>query len=229
MKRMVSTGLSIFILSAASIAAAGSWDQHRPDVASLQAALDDLDDDDPAAALAHLRQASRYANKAAQAIIGELYWSGQGVATDRALAYAWSDLAAERGYEFLVLRREWYWAQLDEEEKARALEAGERLYAEFGDAVAKPRMEKLLRAGAREGTGSRIRPLGPVTVYRVDAKAMTDLHRIDSMSGYRMVDYYHPDDWDPIRYWRAQDQVWDRLSVAHGIVEVGPINDGSAR
>ena len=80
---------------------------------------------------------------------------GLGRAADAAEAYAWADLAAERGYrEFLVLR-ERIWEGLDETQRGRALALGTQLYAEYGDAVAKPRLERLLRIGLAQKTGTR--------------------------------------------------------------------------
>ena len=99
-------------------------------------------------ALAHFDHASRYGDKLSQAMLAEMHWEGRGVPRDRALAYAWADLAAERGYPRLVVLRERYWEGLDEGGQARAIEAGQALYAEYGDEVAQPRMARHLRGGA---------------------------------------------------------------------------------
>jgi TPR repeat protein len=53
----------------------------------------------------YFQWAARYADKPSQAMLGSMYWSGQGVQQDRALAYAWMDLAAERGYPSLLGRK----------------------------------------------------------------------------------------------------------------------------
>lgn len=45
-----------------------------------------------------LERAAQYSDKAAQAVIAESCWQGsRGRPSDKALAYAWMDLAAERG------------------------------------------------------------------------------------------------------------------------------------
>ena len=44
------------------------------------------------------RRSARYADKASQVAVAAMLWNGWGVAKDRPLAYAWADLAAERGY-----------------------------------------------------------------------------------------------------------------------------------
>ena len=92
------------------------------------------------------RIAARYGDKTSQFELGRLHWEGRGVPRDRARAYAWFDLAAERGYpEFLGLR-ERVWDSLDAGEREDALALGAKLYDEFGDAVAKPHA----RANTRE-------------------------------------------------------------------------------
>ena len=73
---------------------------------------------DWARALEDFRRAARYGDKPAQGMIGEMHWNGEGVAVDRALAYAWMDIAAERAYPLLLAKREHYWAELDESERA---------------------------------------------------------------------------------------------------------------
>src|SRR3546814_9279963 len=70
-------------------------------------------------------------------MVAEMLWNGDGVERDRALAYAWMDLAAERGYAGFLGLRERYWSALDEAGRARALEAGQEVYAHYGDAAAR--------------------------------------------------------------------------------------------
>ncbi|HEY4560225.1 MAG TPA: hypothetical protein VIG54_05750, partial [Lysobacter sp.] len=106
-------------------------------------------------ALIRLRHAARYGDKPSQGLIAEMYAQGQGVERDMALAYAWMDLAAERGYQDFVVRRERYWARMSQEERAAALERGQAIYAEYGDFVAKPRFALQLQRESRKGVGSR--------------------------------------------------------------------------
>ena len=49
-------------------------------------------------ALQFFRRSAFYGDKASQGMVAEMLWTAQGVAQDRPLAYAWMDLAAERGY-----------------------------------------------------------------------------------------------------------------------------------
>ena len=82
-------------------------------------------------AFAAFRKSARYADKAAQAMIGEMLWDGLGVPADRVQAYIWMDLAAERGYRNFVVLRERYWARMSEAEREAAVEGGAPIYQEF--------------------------------------------------------------------------------------------------
>ena len=77
-------------------------------------------------ALTEFQRSAHHADKPSQAIIAEMYWSGTGVAMDRALAYAWMDLAAERGYATFLGQRERYWNALDEAARVHRQQAGVR-------------------------------------------------------------------------------------------------------
>ena len=57
-------------------------------------------------AVKEFTQAARFGDKLSQAMLAEMYWQGQGVSQDRASAYAWMDLAAERGFVAFVAKRE---------------------------------------------------------------------------------------------------------------------------
>lgn len=163
-------------------------------------------------AITYYRRAARFADKPSQAMLAEAYWEGRGVAQDRALAYAWMDLAAERGFPFLIVKRETYWNALSEEERARALEVGAELYAEFGDEVAKPRTERAMRRERTQMTGSRTGFAG----LKMDVW-------INGPEGYTNVDaseYYAEKLWEPRAYWRWQDYEWRR---AGGTVEIGDL------
>lgn len=161
----------------------------------------------------HFRAAARYADKLSQAALAELWWSGQGGPTDRALGYAWMDLAAERGTPLLLVQRERYWAALDPTERERALTEGRALYAEFGDPTAQPRLERELRAGLRQVTGSRTGSVPRMEMFVRE-------HR-----GARTVDadaFYQDDYWQPDRYWQWKAAELARVGGGNGTVDVGP-------
>ena len=153
--------------------------------------------------------AARHADKLSQALMAELLWNGQGGAADRALGYAWMDLAAERGTEWLLLRREAYWAALDEAERKRAVDEGQALYAEFADPVAKPRQEKEMRRNMGEMTGSRTGALGSTVMQvRFNGQLVRVLPEV----------YYAPRLWQPDAYWTWQAQ---QLQAGSAAVDVG--------
>lgn len=110
-------------------------------------------------ALAEFTEAARFGDKLSQAMVAEIHWDGHGVGVDRSLAYAWMDLAAERGFVAFVAKRERFWQALDATERARALELGATLYETYGDQVALARMQGKLKEGlsgslaARPGLG----------------------------------------------------------------------------
>ena len=158
------------------------------------------------------RRAARFADKPSQAMLAEMLWRGEGVAQDRAAAYAWMDLAAERGFRQLLAKRETYWAALDAAEREAALRIGEKLYAEFGDHVAKERLERKLRRATYERTGSNVGYVGNLSVtLNVDNEPV-------KLVG---ASYYERRWWQPERYWALQDAEWQ--DSRGGVVEIGPL------
>lgn len=143
------------------------------------------------------RNAARYGDKLSQAALADMLWNGQGGPADRALGYAWMDLAAERGTEWLVVQRERYWQALTPEERERAVREGRTLYTEFGDPAASPRLERELRAGSMQQTGSRAGWSGAMRSQgRGDAGA-----RVLQPEKHQLARY-----WDPVAYRQWQDE-----------------------
>lgn len=168
--------------------------------------------DDPGRALDEFRMAARYADKFSQHSLSLMYWHGVGTARDRALAYVWSDLAAERGYRDLLLLREKMWQQMDADERRRALELGPALYADYGDEAAQPRMEWALRQARARISGSR---LGASADRVKFGRSRGDVAPRDFFAGER---------WQAERYWQAENRQWDgRVIVlpAEKVVEDG--------
>ena len=172
---------------------------------------------DYALAMTQFLRAARYADKPSQAMIAEMYWKGLGVAQDRELGYAWMDLAAERLYPNFVLKREFYWEQLDATQRQNAITRGQPLLAEYGDDAAKPRLVKVMRREASQITGShagfvspglRITPMtGPLAGTGIDIPAEK---------------YYAPQYWQPQQYFAAQDAEW-AAPDRQGHVRVGEL------
>lgn len=143
------------------------------------------------------RNAARYGDKLSQAALADMLWNGQGGPVDRALGYAWMDLAAERGTEWLVVQRERFWEALSADERERAVREGRALYAEFGDPAATPRLQRELRAGSMRQTGSRAGWNGAMRSQgRGDAGA-----RVLQPEKHQLARY-----WDPVAYRQWQDE-----------------------
>ncbi len=185
---------------------------HHPDIRNQQEGLARLQRGRNSAAMESFLRAARHADKLSQAMIARMYWQGVGVRADQASAYAWMDLAAERGYPPLLAEREAMWAALDADQQGRAIEIGQALYAEYGDEVARPRMDQALRAGLRRSlTGSRTGWSAGVRQLEPNMDGFLDLRR----GATARIDTLDPRWWDPDAYWRLQDERWAGAAVAH--------------
>ena len=191
--------------------AAGFLD-HHPDLRYRLQGMDAYKAGHFAKAYGLYERAAFYGDKPSQGLVAEMLWKGEGVPRDRALAYAWMDLAAERGYRPLLILRERYWNALDDAERAEAVERGTAIYARYGDAVAKPRYANILRRGRMQVTGSRTGFTGNLTIIVPMAGGE------QSISGSQ---FYDPRYWRPEQYWAWQDAVWQNLR--EGKVDVGDI------
>lgn len=180
----------------------------HPDMRWRNAALDALDRNDADTARQHLLRAARYADKASQALLGQMHWNGDGVQRDRALGYVWMDLAAERLYPGYVALRERYWSQMDAAERARALELGEAVYAEYGDDAAKPRMETVLRQQRSRHTGSRTGANLGADVYQGNPPQISIT---GGTAGMRLRGFHDARFWEPEAYWAWQDEAYRSL------------------
>lgn len=163
-------------------------------------------------ALRFFQRASFYADKPSQGMVAEMLWNGQGTPKDPVLAYAWMDLAAERGYAGFLGLRERYWNALSETERKRALAEGESIYAKYGDAVAQPRLAATLRRERRNITGSRMGFAGNVKIY------------VPGPGGYEQIDgskFFDERYWDPKQYQAWHDSIWMKPRI--GRVQVGEV------
>lgn len=187
---------------------------HHPDIQYRLLGLDAYNRKAFDDAFRFFRRASFHADKPSQGMVAEMYWNGEGVPRDRALAYAWMDLAAERGYRGFLGLRETYWAALTPAEQERAVREGEVVYARFGDAAAKPRYEFQLRVGRREMTGSRTGFNKGVSIEIPGPEGG------QSIPGSRFYDERY---WDARKYWAWQDRIWMRPRI--GRVSAGGLQD----
>lgn len=180
----------------------GFFDAH-PDMFWRSIALGQYRDRRYPEALASFKRAASYADKFSQSMVGGMYWDGLGTAVDRPLAYVWMDLASERMYYEFLQQREAYWAELDGSEREQAVQRGQDVFAEYADPVAKPRMEKALRRGRENITGSRV---GYVSVgLYVVPKSGPNAHV--EVPASQVYDKAY---WEPEHYWCTQDAFWSR-------------------
>jgi hypothetical protein len=194
----------------AALADVGYMHLH-PDVEYRQLGLQSYRRGHHAVAFDRFRRAGYFGDKPAQGLVAEMYWKGEGVPADRALAYVWMDLAAERGYRDLVGLRERYWAQLTAAERQRALEQGPALYREYGDPTVKPRYARRLQRLRNQITGSHIGTDVGVLAGQRDASGAV------ALTGGLYADA----NWNAEQYWQRQDRLW-RLKLG-GTVNVGDV------
>lgn len=185
---------------------------YHPDLRHRLSALGEYRKGNYAEALVKFRRAARYADKPSQGMIAEMLWAGKGAPVDRPSAYIWMDLAAERGYKMMLVKRENYWAEMSEAERERALEIGDALHLEYADEFAKPRLEQRLRQARLRTTGSRT---GFVGSLRIEVPTPNGPRVIDG------TDYYKDEYWRAGQYWRMQDGDWKEFGEAR--VDIGEI------
>jgi hypothetical protein len=164
------------------------------------------------------QRAAFYADKPSQGMVAEMYWNGQGTEKDPVLAYAWMDLAAERGYRGFLGLRERYWNSLDARQRGEAIERGRAVYARYGDAVAQPRLATQLRRGRKQVTGSRTGFSGNLQIM------------VPGPGGFPSIDgtkFYDQRYWDPKQYQQWHDSIWAEPRV--GKVSVGQIEQMESR
>jgi hypothetical protein len=163
----------------------------RPDIrwriAGEQARAEGRDEE----ARLRFRRAARYGDKQAQSILARMYHDGDGAVRDRALAFAWMAIAAERGDARYVQLRDRYWQQFDAAQRREAEARLRTLQAEYGDARAIPRLRRSIRGARHQATGSRLGYAGVLEV------TTTNGHRDTSGTSMSGPDYYDE------KYWRS--------------------------
>lgn len=208
------TGEDVTIVSTESFLTA------HPDQLYRLKAQGALHEGDAVAARRHFTLASRYADKLSQAMLAQMWWDGKGGETDRALAYVWMDLAAERRTPLFLAERERFWNALDTAQRQRALAIGKAIFDEYADDVAQPRLEREMRKAQLATVGSRIAHRSGKMDVCIGTSWITMDHQFvcnERISAHR---YYQARFWEPAQYWAWQEQV---LRVTTGLpdVEVG--------
>ncbi|MEO6801025.1 MAG: hypothetical protein ABI178_13900 [Rhodanobacter sp.] len=178
-----------------------------------------------------LLKAASYADKPAQAMLATMYWEGDGIPKDHPRGYAWMDLAADRGYQDLLIQREHYWAKLSPSERQRAVSEGRQIYAKYKDEVGLRKLDQVLQRAADQATGSRTGFGGNNLTVRLRGGATGP--SIAPLQGtgptvlggtpVRGIDYYSPMLWSAAPYAKLKDRVWEYARREMGTVEVGPL------
>ncbi len=201
----------------------------HPDVKWRRLAQEELKKGRPDYAFNSFVRASRYADKTSQAMVAEMYLLGMGVDKDEELAYVWMDLAAERGWRWLVIKRERIWEGLTPEQQQSAIARGAEVFATYADSVAKRRFENVLKREAGRMTGPRSGADGSamiVSMYDGIAGGSVSQESADGNLGgggtsVRGDVYYEAKFWDPEEYWAWQDQVFGLEQPGEGQVNAG--------
>ncbi|QCO68603.1 sel1 repeat family protein [Luteimonas yindakuii] len=185
------------------------WNAH-PDQKHRMLGLAALQEGRAEEARGHFERAAHHADKASQALMAQLLWEGRGVAQDRALAYAWMDLAAERGDPRLAAQRELYWSGLEEASRQRALAEGKSIYDRYADDVAQPRLERERRRWTQIAVGSRLGSPGAARVCTSrnggGRPAGAGMGGLDfCQNGLDSAVHYADSTLSPAQYWRARD------------------------
>lgn len=185
----------------------------HPDMKHRKLGWDAYAEGNVALARAEFLKAAWYGDKPSQAMLAEMDWKGEGAGADRASAYIWADIAAERGYAVFVGVRERYWHALDAAEQARALRDGPARVAEYGDGIARGRLEVHMRRRLRDIAWSS-RTVAPPREIR-----LYDNHGHETrIDGSR---FFSPTFWDPEKYRAWQDAQW--RAPREGKVDVGDV------
>jgi hypothetical protein len=184
----------------------------HPDLRFRMLGLEAWQKGDYATAMTAFRRGARYADKPSQGMVAELLWNGQGAPVDRPLAHAWMQVASERGFKVMLLNRDRYWAAMNPAERERALALAPKVAAEYGDAVAKPRVERKMRQVRNSSTGSRTGFTGNLRII------LPSPHGDVTVDGSQFFDDRF---WKPADYWAWQAADWKELPK--GRVKVGPL------
>lgn len=177
------------------------------------------------AAMKYFLIGARFADKLSQLSIGLMYLNGHGVKKDPVTAFAWIAIAAERKYPSFLATRNAVWAKLDASQRAQAKLLIDKLYPEYGDLTAKPRMAKRLRWSRTQLTGSylggQIGPMASLTPGQLTGTSPPPACGADTIDGLPMTGcgniakatWY----WNPKDYFKARDATWT------GTVTVGQV------
>lgn len=164
-------------------------------------------------ALVKFLESAYWADKLSQYNLGVMHYHGEGVERDPAMAWAWFELAAERGYPQMTGAATAVWKELDDDARERAQTLHADLESRYGDRVALERTAKVMEREWRNRTGSRV------------GAASGNLQVMDRTMPMGMSEsgekYYAQERWDYRQIVEIEKRIFDNLS--RGRVEVGDL------
>ncbi|HEY0232332.1 MAG TPA: sel1 repeat family protein [Dokdonella sp.] len=172
-------------------------------------------------ALKYFEIGAYYADKFSQLSIGLMHLNGEGTRKDPVTAYAWLDLAAERGYPDFVATRDRVKAELTPAQLAEAAGKIDGLRERYADTVAKPRMEQQLRRGREQMTGSLTGFDYGVDQASSKGACGTGLvvgGQAMPQAGCASANFYAKERWEPDLYFASRDRSYT-ATVTVGAVE----------
>lgn len=182
-------------------------------------------------ALKYFKIGALYADKLSQLSIGLMYLNGEGVGKDPATAFAWLEIAAERGYPEFEATRDRVKASLTPDQLQRADKIHAALAAKYGDAVAQPRMAKQLRltqmqiTGSHTGFDSGITQLSTKSTCGPTVAVGGDITPQAGCGGPSM---YAKSRWDPKTYFASRDAEW-KATVSVGALQAAGTPGAAAK
>lgn len=128
-----------------------------PGIHEFKRAIHAVKDRDQKAAIRRLKISASWGEKIAQYDLGLMYWKGDGVSKDRAMAVAWLALADQRHNSARIEGSLQYaYGKLDAKQRQQADVDFGTLVKTYGDKVALTRARMAWRRSAQETTGSRL-------------------------------------------------------------------------
>jgi hypothetical protein len=171
-------------------------------------------------ALKYFEIGALYADKLSQLSLGLMYMNGEGTAKDPVTAWAWLDLAAERGYPNFVATRDSLQKTLTPEQATKAQALRAELGEKYGDAVAKHRLAVQLHQGQMQITGSHTGH--DSGIYQLNNKPncgpvlyIAGQEQPEAGCGSRI---FAKDRWDPDLYFASRDREY-KATVSVGAVQ----------
>ncbi len=179
------------VMGAASTAAASGFAEHTPGNRHLVDGDRAYRNGQYTRAKVRFLAGARWADKLAQFNLGVMNYHGQGVPQDKARAWAWFALSAERGYPRMVEMADQIYRELNDEKKARGQRILEdELQPQFGDNVAVERTARRMERERRRATGSRTGAIGSLVVIDRSGQSRTgqEFYRADAWDFRQIID-----------------------------------------